>query len=164
MRRPVPSGAGRRVAPWAVLALVSLSLGGCYVYRPLYTAPTPDMRVVIEMNDRGRIALEQNIGPDAATIEGTLRAVSDSMLELSMIEVRTLYGGVVKWNGEPVTINQAYVRLMRERRYSRPHTFALVTALASSTVAFIATRGLFGIFRGSPDGTPGGPDQPGSEQ
>lgn len=149
-----------RLASVAALALLSFVLSGCYVYRPLYTAPTPGLRVVVDINDRGRIALEQNIGPDAASIEGTLREASDSLLLISVTEVRTLYRSTVRWNGETVSVRTGYVRLMRERAYSRPHTLALVTALASSTVAFIATRGLIGLGGSADRPSPGGPDTP----
>lgn len=162
---PAPSGAGR----WAALryraraGLLVLGLSGCYVYRPLYTAPQPGMRVVLDINDRGRLELEQRIGPDVASVEGLLRSNVDSLLVVSIVETRGLYGSRTRWSGEPVEFRPYQVRLLRERRYSKPHTFALVTALASSTVAFIATRGLFGLGGGNGPGSGDG-DPPSNNQ
>lgn len=145
------------------MGLLVLSLNACYVYRPLYTAPAPGMRVVLEINDRGRLDLEQRIGPEVASVEGLLRSYVDSVLVVSVVETRGLYGSRTRWTGESVEFRPYHIRLLRERRYSKPHTFALVTALASSTVAFIVTRGFFGQG-GSDVPGPGGDGGPPNQQ
>lgn len=159
-RWPALLRAGRRVS---FLVLAAANLAGCYTYRPVYTTPDPGQRMVLDLSDRGRIDLEQNIGPDIATVEGILRSVADSIYTLAVTEVRGLYGSRVRWNGELVTFRREHVRIMRERRYSRPHTFALATALASGTVAFIVTRGFFGLGGGETPG-PGGGNPPPTDQ
>lgn len=145
VRRPARSRAGRwavlrRVAP-AVLVFV---LAGCYTHRPLYTAPEPGMRVLLELNDRGRVALEHNVGPEVATVEGVVNAVVDSQLVVSVIRTHGIYGSDVRWAGESVVFRPEYLRAMGERRYSRGKTLALASVVASGALAFMATRSLVG--------------------
>ncbi len=130
-----------------------LWLGACYVYAPLYTAPAPGTRVSFELNDRGRAALEQTVGPEVATVEGILTTAEDSQLILSVLAVQGIRGGSSRWAGESVVFRPDYVRSMRERRISGGRTLALAAVLASSSLAFVATRTLLG---GGNDGGPGG--------
>jgi hypothetical protein len=113
--------------------------------------------VVFELNDRGRHELQNNIGPEVASIEGTLRSATDSQFVLSVIAVKGIYGSYSKWTGEQVTIRPEHVRYVRERRYSSGRTFALAGAVASGTLAFIVTRGLLG---GATPPDPGGNPPP----
>lgn len=164
VRRPAPRGAGR----WAVLtrrvapAALAFGLAGCYQTMPLYTVPDPGTRVVLELNDRGRVALEQNVGPEVASVEGVVSQVVDSTLVLSVIRTRGLYGSEVRWGGESVVFRPEYLRAMGERRYSRARTFALASAVASGTLAFMATRSLLG--GGNGDNSSTGPVVPPTSQ
>lgn len=144
--RPARSRAGRGagVPRRGAVALLALGLAGCYAHTPLYTLPTPGTRVQLELNDRGRVALEQNVGPEAAQVEGIVTAVVDSQLVVAVHRVRPLYGREVRWAGESVVFRPEHLRSMGERRYSRGRTFALAGVLASGTVAFMATRSLLG--------------------
>lgn len=154
--RPTPSGAGRWAVPqWRVaVAALALGLAGCYKNVPLYTAPAPGMRVVLELNDRGRTALEQNVGPEVLAVEGLVTAVVDSQLVVSVHKTRGLYGSEVRWDGESVVFRPEYLRAMGERRYSKARTFALASVLASGTLAFMATRSLWGGGREDDGSTP----------
>lgn len=144
-RRPAPQGAGRRaVSRRALAAALALGLAGCYTHVPLYTAPQPGMRVLLELNDRGRVALEQNVGPEVAAVEGIVAEVVDSQLVVSVMRTRGLYGSEVRWAGESVVFRPEYLRAMGERRYSRAKTFALASVMASGALAFVATRSLLG--------------------
>lgn len=159
--RPAPLGAGRRGARLLrtiAAAGVSLGVAGCYIYTPLYSAPGPGTRIVLELNDRGRFALEQNIGPEVAAVEGIIESASDSQLVLSVMEIRGLYGSRSRWAGELVTMKPEHVRTMRERQYSRGRTIALASMLASTTVAFMVTRSIFGGGTAGDDGDPGVPN------
>lgn len=155
---PAPSGAGGRAArlrPVLVLAAACL-LGGCYSYIPLYSVPEPSTRVSLEINDAGRVGLEQNVGPEAASIEGVIQDVTAVDIVVSVTEVRGLRGSRSRWAGEPVTVRRDYVRIIRERRYSSVRTFAMGTVVASATLAFLVTRNLLGGATG-----PGGDNPPG---
>ena len=147
----------------AAMAAAVLAAGGCYSYVPLYTAPEPGTRVALDLNDRGRLALEQNIGPDVAVVEGLLQQKSDSELVVAISEVRTLYGDRSKWAGETVMFRHDYVRNMREKRYSRGRTYVLAGAVATGTVMFMVTRSLIGTGGGDSGGGPPGPVPPASQ-
>jgi len=138
-----------------MLAGAALAVGACYSYVPLYSAPDPGTKVALQLNDRGRLALEQNIGPDVAVVEGVLQQRSDSELVVAISEVRTLYVDRSKWAGETVMFRQDQVRSMSEKRYSRGRTFVLAGAVATSTVFFMVTRSLVGGGGGGSEGPPG---------
>lgn len=163
MCRPHPNGVGRRVVGrWSAVAVTVvawLAVSGCYVYTPLYSAPSPGTRVALELNDRGRAALEQNIGPEVLSVEGVISSISDSVMVVSMEGAKSLRGASTRWTGESVTFRTEYVRALREKRYSGGRTIALVSAVASSTALFIVTRGLLGNGAGDAGG-PGGPTLP----
>jgi hypothetical protein len=139
----------------ATVAAAALAAGGCYSYVPLYTAPDPGTRVAFELNDRGRVALEQNIGPDVAVVEGLLQQKSDSELVVAISEIRSLYGDQSKWAGETVMFRPEYLRSMREKRYSRGRTYLVAGAVATGTVMFMVTRSLIGTGGGGSEGPPG---------
>jgi hypothetical protein len=146
VQEAIPRGvaSGGACSRLVTVAVAALFAGGCYTYTPLYTAPSAGTRIEIGLNDRGRVALENNVGPEVVTLQGLLRAVTDSQMTLAVYEVTSLYGGTTRWNGERVVIRPEHVRTMRERRYSRPRTIAMLSVLASGTAAFIMTRGLLG--------------------
>ena len=145
---------------WGAVAVSAvLMVSGCYVYTPLYSAPSPGIRVALELNDRGRAALEQNVGPEILSVEGVITSIGDSAMVVSMEGAKSIRGVSIRWTGESVTFRSDYVRSLRERRYSGARTLALVSAVASSTALFIVTRGLLGNGAGDPGG-PGGPILP----
>lgn len=151
---PAPSGAG----PWAVAlrrscaAAMTLGVCGCYSYTPLASAPEPGTRVSLELNDRGRAALEQRVGPETRAVEGIVREATDSAYVLNVVEVRDLSGGQSRWGGESVAISPDHVRTVRERRYSRSRTVTLGVVLASAAVVFLSSRNLLGGGSGGDDG------------
>jgi hypothetical protein len=132
------------VAWRAGAAALALGLAGCYVHTPLYTPPAPGTHVRLELNERGRAALEQNIGPDAAAVEGVVSEVVDSQLVVAVHKVFGLHGPFVRWAGESVVFRQDYLRAVGERRYSKGRSFALASVLASGALAFVVTRSLLG--------------------
>lgn len=139
------------------LCLVPAVFGGCYAYSFAPTTPAPGRTIAVDLNDRGRVALEQNVGPSVWTVEGALVAATDSTFELRVARTIGLRGESQRWNGEVVTIRREHTGLLRERQFSAGRTVALAGAVTVGVGAFIATRGL-GVF-GS--GTPSdGPTPP----
>jgi hypothetical protein len=161
---PAPSGAGPRAVAFrlSLAVAVTAGLGGCYSYTPLASAPEPGVRVALDLNDRGRAALEQHVGPEVRTVEGVVREATDSTYLLSMVETRDLSGGQTRWAGESVVISPTHVRTARERRYSQGRTVALGVALASAAVVFMTSRNLLGGGSGGDDGNPPPPPPAGN--
>ncbi len=137
-------------------AALALGLAGCYTHTPLYTTPAPGTRVRLELNERGRTALEQNIGPDAAAVEGVVSEVVDSQLVVAVHKVFGMHGSSVRWAGESVVFRQDYLRAVGERRYSIGRSFALAGVVASGALAFAVTRSLLGGDTRSDGGVPPG--------
>ncbi len=132
----------------AALAWAWLTLAGCYTYVPLI-APTPDPNHVLafELNDGGRAAVAENIGPETARVEGTLLQLTDADYQVSVRQVITVRGRAYQWTGETVTLSRPYVREVRERRFSAPRTVAVAGSATLSFLAFVVSRGL-GVFGG----------------
>lgn len=138
----------------------SLALGGCYSYTsPATDQPAPAQYVEITLNDRGRVGLERNIGPEVLTAAGSVASVSDSGFVLRVELVTDIRHNLTRWAGEPVTVRTDWVRQVRERRFSGVRTAILIGSTAGA-VALAATMPLvsriFGDSNG-PNGNDGGP-------
>jgi hypothetical protein len=147
----------RAVARGSVLAFLVGVSTGCYTNAPLANPAPAGTVVVLDVNDRGRVALGESLGPSVAQIEGQLQSRSDSAYVVNVSSVEYLGGNRHKWSGEPVTIRADLVGRAAERRLSRSKTTATVVAIAGAVLAFIITRSIFS------SGTPGlEPTDPGN--
>jgi hypothetical protein len=136
---------GRVLRGWTALLLTGVaSLSGCYVHTPLAGAPRPGSTVVLDLNDRGRLALGDSIGSSAAEIRGAVEASSDSSYVLRVESVRYLNGQFNRWSGEPLLVRADLVGRARERQFSRKRSWALGLGTAAAIVAVALTTDLFG--------------------
>lgn len=140
-------------APLALPALLS----GCYAY----TAYAPDrpvagMQLEVTLNDRGRVAMEHNVGPEILSITGTVAMATDTTFTLRVMQTVGIDHAQQKWAGEPVTLRPEYARNIRERRFSSGRTVMFAGTVTATVVAFVVTRSIFGGFLGL-GGGPGGP-------
>lgn len=145
----------------AALGLAWLSLAGCYTYAPLI-APAPDPKQVLafDLNDVGRAAVADPVGPETARVEGTLLRLTDADYEVSVSQVITLRGRTYHWTGETVTLSRSYVREVRERRFSAPRTVAVAGSATLSFLAFVVSRGLGVLGGGESNRLPPSDDDP----
>ena len=146
-----------RYARAALLGLAPAVAAGCYTYSYAPVSPAPGQYVSLDLNDHGRVALEESVGPEVARVEGLLTEQDDSSLSLRVGRTVGLRGEIVKWNGESLTVRREHVGLLRERHLSTGRTVALAGSVAVGVGAFMATRGLLGSSAGEPQGPPGGP-------
>lgn len=144
----------RRVAGGFLLAFLSGVSSGCYVNTPVVAAPAPGDRLGLELNDRGRVGLGDNIGPAATTVEGLLQSHTDSAYMIRVASVVYVNGQSNKWNGEPLTIQKDFVKDVSERKFSRGRSVLAAGILAGGVLAFALTRNLLGL--GNSDREPGG--------
>lgn len=141
-------------------ALAGGVLTGCYSLRPV-TTPVPEgAEVAFDVNDAGRVALAQQIGPEVAQLEGRLVSAANGDYVLAVNAVRFVRGAEQIWKGERVRLSKDHVRTSYERRFSPGRTAAMAAVTAGGVVAFFATRSLLGI--GSEPGDDGRPDEPGT--
>lgn len=143
----------------ALTALVVGVATGCYVYTPAAPNPSPGTRLVLELNDRGRVALGDSIGPSGDEVEGTITSNTDAAYTLRVVRVGYLNGQSNNWNGEPLVISRDLVGNVKQRRLSRTRSWLVGTGVSAAAVVFIATRGLFGFGSDGEGGGDGPPNQ-----
>ena len=131
----------------------------CYVYTPAPAAPGPGSRLLLELNDRGRVGLGDSIGPSAQVVEGTLASNSDSAYAVRVVRVGYFNGQSNVWNGEPLIVAREFVGNAKERKFSKGRTWLTASGVSLAAVAFIATRGLLG-FGSEARKNGGGPPPP----
>lgn len=143
----------------AVLATAVLS--GCYVYKPVEGAARPGMHVALDLNDRGRVALSDSVGPSADRIEGEVSSANgDSSYIVRVASIRYTNGSKQRWTLEPLTVRTDLVHRVREKRFSRARTALITGASTAALVIFAVTVDLFGFGNEGAGGGPGpGPDQ-----
>ena len=137
----------------ALLLASVTALGGCYTYVPVVSAPAPGASLVLDLNDRGRVALGDSIGPSAATVTGVVQAASDSQYVLRVSSVHYLNGQSNQWSGEPLALRADLVGRARQKNYSRSRTWALGLGAAALLVGFLLSEDLLGN-RGGPRKSP----------
>jgi len=141
----------------AALVLASMAVAGCYTYVPFNAAqPDPGMQIEFELNDQGRVALGERLGPEVAKVDGSLVSATPTEYTLHVNRVQYLHGTASSWGGESVVLRQEDVKGILERRFSKGRTFAAIASGAVAVGAFIATRSLIGNGTGSSSTKSGG--------
>jgi hypothetical protein len=139
-----PGRARRAGAAFLLLLVLQPALAACYTTVPVEPATAPGSTLVLDLNDRGRVALGDSIGPSAARIEGVLATRSESSYVLRVSSVQYLNGQSNRWSGEPLSVPATLVDRARERRYSRARTYGLAAGVLAAVVAVVVSTDLFG--------------------
>jgi hypothetical protein len=153
--------AGRRPfrAGFAGLLIV-LQLAGCYQYVPVRGTELPiGSRVTVSVNDRGRIALAEPVGPGVRRIQGLLLANTDSAMAVSVSSVQYYDLAVpAVWAGERVELAPDHIAEVREWRLSRTRTWlaAGLLALGAAALTLVTISGLGGDDPGDRPTDPNG--------
>lgn len=123
----------RRFAGWCTLAL-SLFQFGCYSYLPLQTElpRSPEIRVLL--NDRGRVAVGEAMGPFVEWIEGSVAGEDSSAVRVRVTRVVYTRGGTSIWTGEEVTVPRAGILGFQGRQFSKARSWALAGLTAAIVV------------------------------
>jgi hypothetical protein len=119
-------------------------LAGCYASMPVNGTPAAGTTLVLALNDRGRVALGEQVGPSAATIEGQVASASDSGYALRVSSVSYLNGQSNRWSGEPLTVPANLVSRATQRSFSRGRTTLLGVAAAATLAVLIRSTNLLG--------------------
>ncbi len=122
---------------------------GCYSTVPAATTPVPGQVLVMDLNDKGRVALGPSIGSSATRVEGLLDSRTDSAYVMKVRSVVYMNGSSQRWTEEPLTIQTDLVRELKERKFSPSRTALFSAGSVGTILAFIATRSLLGI--GNPE-------------
>jgi hypothetical protein len=118
------------------------ALAGCYSLQPV-SAASPELGTVVavDVNDAGRAALNQAVGPEVRQLEGRLVQRSEAELLLAVTAVRTFRGGEQVWKGERVTLKPEHVGNTYEKRFSTGRTL-IASALTIGAFVALATSGI----------------------
>jgi hypothetical protein len=129
-----------------------LALQGCYTYAPVQSSvPPTGETVVLNISDRGRVALGERLGPGVTRIQGRVTNVADQQLSLNVASVSYVSGERSLWSGESVSLDQDYVGTVEVRRLSKGRTWAAVGISTVAVAVFIATNGLQTLLGDLPD-------------
>lgn len=123
-----------------------LVLTGCYTLRPVGATPREGTRVALDLNDAGRVAMAERIGPEILQLEGRLLSVENGDYTMAVKAVRYVRGGEQIWAGERVRIQASHVSTTWERRFSPGRTALLAAGTVGAVAAVfigreLATRG-----------------------
>jgi hypothetical protein len=134
---------------WEALWLSGATcLAGCYVTRPVTTAPAPGSTILLDLSDAGRQALGERIGSSAASVEGRVTAVNGEDYLLRVLSVTYLNGQNNQWSGESLAVPLAVVTQARSRQLSRSRTIVAGAGLAAGLVVLAARASFLGTGSG----------------
>ncbi len=145
---------GRRQAA-VILGTVQL-FTACYQYVPVQSALAIGSQVALEINDDGRVALREQLGPGIVRLEGRLSAVDSDGMLVETSSVTQIRGRAMPVDSVRVRVSQGHVERMNERRLSRSRTFMVIGGAVAIVAAFFVGNGVFGRTT-PPDDPPGGP-------
>jgi len=142
------------------LVLSPLAMG-CFSLQPVdRLAPTVGAEVALDLNDSGRAALAQKLGPEVAQVHGhLLRRDGDEDL-IAVTSTEFVHGGVRPWPGDTVRVRSDYTSRYYENRVSTSRSLIAGGTIAA-TVAILTSRAL--TTTPMADGPDGGIQQPGDK-
>jgi hypothetical protein len=128
---------------------------------PVSRTPATGTTLVLDLNDRGRVVLGDQIGPSATKVEGEVASASDSVYSLRVSSVSYLNGQSNRWSGEPLAVPTNLVSQVKQRTFSRSRTASLAVAAAAALAVLLKSTNLVGS--GSGGGDVGRPPPSGSQ-
>lgn len=127
------------VAAWAVV------LQGCYESLPLQQGVAPETgRVELVLNDQGRAALSERLGPMVQKVEGQMLSQQADAYTLSVVRVSQLDGNTAMWNGEQVTLLKVHTVGFQVRQLNKARTIGLAAAVTAAVVFVFFGKALTG--------------------
>lgn len=131
-----------------------MPLAGCYSTQSLHTTPEPGATIVLDLNDRARVALGDRIGPSALKVEGMVQSATDSVYVLRISSVEYLNGQTNRWSGEELSIPLNLVSQGWRHEFSRSRTTVLGVGIAAAIMTAILKTSFLHIGSGSDAGGP----------
>jgi len=133
---------------------------GCYESLPLQQGPAPAVeRVELVLNDQGRAALAERLGPMVGKVEGQIFSQDDGSYTISVYHVRQLNGTSTTWNGEQVNVRKEHTIGYQIRKLNRTRTAIVAGAAVVGTVLIFFGKEL-GLGGGGIEDTEPEPEPP----
>lgn len=111
---------------------------------PLRSGPAVGSRVALEINDDGRIALRDQLGPGIVRLEGRLSAMDGDAMLVEAVNVTLIRGSALPVGNVMVRVSPQHVERMDERRLSRRRTWLVIGGGAAIVVTFLLSGGFGG--------------------
>lgn len=129
-------GRRRGSSAGALLAAWSLLLQGCYESTPLEQGTPPaTQRVELVLNDKGRVAVQDKLGPRVDKVEGMVVSESESSYTMSVYHVSQLSGVGSTFSGQQVAIDKDGTTGFQLRRINKTRTVLLAGGVVVGVVA-----------------------------
>src|SRR5579862_2117996 len=139
----------------ALLAAWSLVLQACYESTPLQQGTPPaTQRVELVLNDKGRAAVQEKLGPAVDKVEGLVVSEDDASYTMSVFHVSQLTGPGSTFSGQQVVIGKDGTTGFQLRRLNKTRTVLLAGGVVAGVVV---------IFGKSLNIGGGGQDNPSTE-
>jgi hypothetical protein len=136
----------RLVVRWLGVAALAV-LAACHKYVAVEAATPPvGETIAFHISDRGRVGLQDRLGPGVARIEGRMMGTENDVFLISVAGVEQLNGTNTPWSGEVVRLERDFVERVQRREFSRSRTLLLAGGLSAAVAVFIASRGFEAIF------------------
>ena len=135
--------ASRTVRTLAMAAMATLG-SACYSYMPISSSPDAGMEVKLELNDRGRAALADSIGPAVKSITGSVESANAGVYDMRIHLVEFFNGTFQRWAGERLSVQEDYVLRSNEKRLDRRRSWLAGIGSAALLAAAIVTVDLLG--------------------
>jgi len=154
-----PFAVVRRLAV-VVVACLLFTNTACYTYRPtLSAAPQAGERVAIDITDRGRVSLGDQLGSGVSRIEGLVNENQGDVVLVSVTKVGYINAPPANWSGERIRLSSDAIARVQERQFSKSRTLLTAGIVVGASAAFLVSRSLIGGGRedtGPPSRTPPG--------
>src|SRR5688572_19515723 len=124
-----------------VMAGVLPAALGCYTYVPLESSANirAGEHVAVDINDQGRVALGDRVGPSVVRLEGTVTRSDSQDLVMNVWRVAQIGGVTSKWSGESVQFRRDFVATARARNLNRGRTYLVAGAVTLGLVVLMET-------------------------
>jgi hypothetical protein len=144
-----------------VLATWSLLLQGCYESSPIQQGVAPaSQRLELTLNDKGRAAVGDRLGPGVARVEGMVVKQDSGSYTMSVFHVTQIDGSSSTWTGQEVAIATDGTIGFQIRKLNKTRTTLLTGGIVVGIVAIFAkTLNLGGSADNAPGQGPPGPQQ-----
>ncbi|HJU75234.1 MAG TPA: hypothetical protein VJ717_15940 [Gemmatimonadaceae bacterium] len=139
--------------PLAVLIGTLQLCTACYQYVPVQSAPVGS-QVGLDINDDGRVALREQLGPGIVRLEGRVAEMAGDAVVVRASSVTQIGGRATPVDSVRVRVSQGHIDRMDERRLSRTRTWMVVGGAVAIVAAFLIGGGIGGK---APSPEPGEP-------
>jgi hypothetical protein len=126
-------------------AALFLATTACYRYTPTQgNAGDVGRSVRVQLTEQGSINLAPLIGPTILTLDGTVSAVRDTMMVLSVTNAIARNGVETSWKGERVDVPGAAIRSVQLRELDKRRSWMAAAGGVAATAALGAAWNLLG--------------------